>query len=201
LVLLAGLGNTAHILDKLAPKLAITYHVYGITRRGFGASNAPVPAGGNYSADRLGDDVLAVLDALKLDRPVLAGHSIAGEELSSIGSRHPEKVAGLIYLEAGYPYAYYDRAHGDLRIDSIELRKKLERLARGTATDPTALIQELLHTPGRDSPLVQVAAVQRRPGRNEQQDQVHQPSIVRFSQRQELHRRHRSRLPAVVAIG
>ena len=57
-----------------------------------------------YSADRLGDDVLAVLDALKLNRPVPAGHSLGGEELSSVGSRHPERVAGLIYLDAGYAY-------------------------------------------------------------------------------------------------
>src|SRR5882762_9932294 len=98
LVLLAGLGNTAHVFDDFAPKLTSEYHVYGITRRGFGASS--VPASG-YSADQLGDDVLAVLNALKLDRPVLAGHSIAGEELSSVGTRDPERVAGLIYLDAG----------------------------------------------------------------------------------------------------
>jgi len=36
-VLLAGLGNTAHVFDDFAPKLAGAYHVYGITRRGFGA--------------------------------------------------------------------------------------------------------------------------------------------------------------------
>jgi pimeloyl-ACP methyl ester carboxylesterase len=146
LVLLAGLGNTAHIFDKFAPKLTPTYHVYGVTRRGFGASSAPVPSNDNYSADRLGDDVLAVLDALKLNRPVLAGHSIAGEELSSIGSRHPERVAGLIYLDGGYSYAYYDRSHGDLTIDSIELNHKLEQLVRRAAPDPTALIQDLLQT-------------------------------------------------------
>jgi len=117
LVLLAGLGNTAHIFDKFALKLTPTYHVYGITRRGFGASTAPSPEGTAYSADRLGDDVLAVITALKLNRPVLAGHSLGGEELSSVGSRHPEKVAGLIYLDAGYGYAYYDRSRGDLMID------------------------------------------------------------------------------------
>src|ERR1700730_10938881 len=106
LVLLAGVGNTAHIFDDFAPKLTSEYHVYGITRRGFGASSTPASG---YSADRLGDDVLAVLDALKLDRPVLAGHSIAGEELSSVGSRQPQRIAGLIYLDAGSQYAYYDR--------------------------------------------------------------------------------------------
>ena len=105
LVLLAGGNLTAHIYDTfLAPKLIGTYHVYGITRRGYGKSSAPESG---YLADRLGDDVLAVIDALKLDRPVLAGHSLAGEELSSIGSRHPEKVAGLIYLDATNVYAFY----------------------------------------------------------------------------------------------
>ena len=103
IVLLAGLGVTGHVFDALAPKLAADHHVYGITRRGSGASSAPDTG---YEADRLGDDVIAVLDSLKLDRPVLIGHSFAGEELSSVGSRHPERVAGLIYLDAGYSYAY-----------------------------------------------------------------------------------------------
>src|ERR1700719_1848684 len=68
LVLLAGLGNTAHVFDEFAPKLTPEYHVYGITRRGYGASSAPASG---YSADRRGDDVLDVLDTLKIDRPVL----------------------------------------------------------------------------------------------------------------------------------
>src|SRR5215472_8292565 len=146
LVLLAGLGNTAHVFDKFASKLSATCHVYGITRRGFGASSAPAPSGdATYSADRLGDDVLAVLDALKLKRPVLAGHSLGGEELSSVGSRHPERVAGLIYLDAGYAYAYYDGSRGDLGIDLIDLRKKLEQLQPGKGPqDPRLLIEELL---------------------------------------------------------
>jgi non-heme chloroperoxidase len=50
--------------------------------------------------------VLAVLDSLKLNRPTLVGHSIAGEELSSVGSRHPDRVAGLIYLDAIYQYSF-----------------------------------------------------------------------------------------------
>ena len=147
LVLLAGLGNTAHVFDKFAPKLSSAYHVYGITRRGFGASSAPQPSGdAMYSADRLGDDVLAVMDALKLNRPVLAGHSLGGEELTSVGSRHPERVAGLIYLDAGYSYAYYDRSRGDLGIDLIDLRKKLAQLQPGNGPQDRQLVEELLAT-------------------------------------------------------
>jgi pimeloyl-ACP methyl ester carboxylesterase len=94
--------------DSFAPEFASHFHVYGITRRGFGASSKPAPDDDNYSADRLGDDVLAVMSALKLERPILVGHSLAGEELSSIGSRYPEKVAALIYLDAGYGYALFE---------------------------------------------------------------------------------------------
>ena len=146
-VLLTGLGNTAHIFDKFAPKLTETYHVYGITRRGFGASSSPAYDSVNYAADRLGDDVLAVLASLKINKPVLVGHSIAGEELSSIGSRHPEKVAGLVYLDAGYSYAYYNHAQGDLLLDVIDLRKQLDQLLPGAGPqDPKPLVQELLQT-------------------------------------------------------
>jgi non-heme chloroperoxidase len=103
LAFLAGGGNTAHVFDEFAPKLTANHHVYGITRRGFGASGFFASENG---VDRLRDDVLAVIDALKLNRPVLVGHSIAGAELSSVGTSHPDRVAGLVYLEAGYPYAF-----------------------------------------------------------------------------------------------
>jgi len=106
LILLAGGSNNVHSFDRFAPKLTTAYRVYGITRRGSGISSAPPPTRANYAADRLGDDILTVIAALQLDRPILVGHSLAGEELSSVGSRHPEKVAGLIYLDAGYSYAY-----------------------------------------------------------------------------------------------
>jgi non-heme chloroperoxidase len=85
LIFLGALGDTAHEFDQFAPKFTGKYHVYGITRRGFGESSDPTPNNDNYSSDRLGDDVLAVIAALHLDKPgllkpVLVGHSIAGEE-------------------------------------------------------------------------------------------------------------------------
>ncbi|NYF78664.1 alpha/beta fold hydrolase [Granulicella arctica] len=144
LILLPGLGDTAHVFDKLAVKLTPTHHVYGITTRGFGASDAPSPVTANYSADRLGDDVVTVIDALKLEHPVLAGHSLAGEELSSVATRHPEKIAALIYIDAGYPYALYDKAHGDLVLDAIEMRNKLEQLHPGTLPSDRKQLDELL---------------------------------------------------------
>jgi non-heme chloroperoxidase len=136
LVLLTGLPDTAHVFDEFAPKLTAAYHVYGITRRGRGTSSAPAPNATNYTAGRLGEDVLAVIDALHLNKPVIAGHSIAGQELSYIGSHHPEKVAGLIYMDAGYPYALYDQANGELELDSIELRNQLRQFINGYSLEP-----------------------------------------------------------------
>jgi pimeloyl-ACP methyl ester carboxylesterase len=103
ILLLAGGGDTAHVFDDFAPRLTAFAHVYGMTRRGFGTSGYAAP---DNVADRLGEDVLAVLDALALEKPVLVGHSIAGAELSWIANHHPQRVAGLIYLEAGYSYAF-----------------------------------------------------------------------------------------------
>lgn len=140
MVLLAGLGNTAHVFDDLARDLRATYHVYGITRRGFGKSSVPNEG---YSADRLGDDVLAVVDSLHLERPVLVGHSIAGEELSSIGSRHGERVSALVYLDAADAYAFYDTAGGDFHLDLSELQLKLNTLQ---AAPTHQLVDDLLDT-------------------------------------------------------
>ena len=102
IVLLAGGGNTAHVFDDFAPPLTARYHVYGITRRGYGVSSKPTTG---HSVDRLADDLCAVIDALKIERPVLVGHSVAGDELSSMGSRHAERIAGLVYLDAAYDRA------------------------------------------------------------------------------------------------
>jgi non-heme chloroperoxidase len=96
-VLLAGSGNTAHVYDEFAPKLTTFCHPYAITRRGYGASSHP---DSGYTEQRLSEDVLRVLDELKLQKPVLMGHSMSGEELTRLGSEHSSRVAGLVYLDA-----------------------------------------------------------------------------------------------------
>lgn len=99
LVLLPGLGATAHSFDELAPSLARHYRVVGLTRRGIGFSSRPDHG---YSQARLTQDILKVVDALGIDKAVFVGHSIAGDELSTLGVRHAQRVAALIYLDAAY---------------------------------------------------------------------------------------------------
>jgi pimeloyl-ACP methyl ester carboxylesterase len=98
LVLLAQLGQTAHIYDDWAPALARTYRVIGVTRRGYGQSSTS----GGFSMQELATDVVGVLDTLRLQDPVLVGNGFAGEEMSWIGARRPNRIAGLVYLNAAY---------------------------------------------------------------------------------------------------
>jgi non-heme chloroperoxidase len=97
IVLLAGSGNTAHVFDGFAEKLTGSGRVYGITRRGYGASTHPV---WGYDDQQLADDVLRVLDSLRIRKPVLVGHSMAGGELTTLGNQHSDRLAGLVYLDA-----------------------------------------------------------------------------------------------------
>jgi non-heme chloroperoxidase len=106
MVLLAGQGVTARGWRPVIPDLVTKYHVYSITRRGYGNSGKPPATAQNYSAEQLGQDVLAILDKLQIVKPILVGHSLAGEELSYIGTRAPQRAAALIYLEAAYDEAY-----------------------------------------------------------------------------------------------
>jgi pimeloyl-ACP methyl ester carboxylesterase len=100
LVFLPGGGFSAREFDDFAPPLSAEFRVLGISRRGSGASSDVPPD----SLAELVDDVVAVLDSLDLRSAVLIGHSFAGNELALFGERHPDRCAGLVYLDAAYDY-------------------------------------------------------------------------------------------------
>src|SRR4051794_4887381 len=54
-----------------------------------------------YTDQRLADDVLRTMDELEIEKPVLVGHSMAGSEMTTLGGQHPDRIAGLVYLDAG----------------------------------------------------------------------------------------------------
>ena len=94
LVFLAGY-LTAHAYDDIASKLTDIVHVYGITRRGLGASSKPHSG---YTATESAEDVFRVLDALKLEKPVMVGHSFGGQDLNVLGAKYVDRIGGLVYL-------------------------------------------------------------------------------------------------------
>lgn len=99
LVFLAGLSMNAHAFDAFAPRFTDTYRVIGITRRGHGSSSWPAEG---YSLERRVEDIRITLDSLGLERVILAGHSLAGGEMTAFASTVPERAAGLIYIDAAH---------------------------------------------------------------------------------------------------
>jgi pimeloyl-ACP methyl ester carboxylesterase len=103
LLLLTGFGDNAHIFDSFAPKFTDRFHVIGLTRRGFGESDTPKT--GYDTASRV-EDIRQFLDAMKIEKASIAGHSMAGDELTLFASVYPKRVKRLVYLDAAY-----DRYH------------------------------------------------------------------------------------------
>lgn len=99
LLFLAGMGCNAHIFDRFAPRFTDQFHVLALTRRGHGESDHPETG---YDINTLTEDIRLFLDALKIDRVILAGHSMAGVEMSHFAAIHPERLLRLVYLDAAY---------------------------------------------------------------------------------------------------
>ena len=117
-IVFVGCYLTAHVYDDIAPKLTDRFHVYAVTRRGVGASDRPSTG---YDPQRRAGDILEVVNALGMRRPILVGNSCGGAILHSLGAQHPDRIGGLVYLDAAEdptlavadygPYTPVDPAH------------------------------------------------------------------------------------------
>ncbi|WP_375764928.1 alpha/beta hydrolase [Archangium gephyra] len=96
LVFLTGQGNTGHVFDDFAPEFTSAYHVYSVTRRGYGSSSWPERG---YDTVTLSTDVVRVLDSQGIAKAVLVGHSRAGEEITWVATHHPERVEKVLFLD------------------------------------------------------------------------------------------------------
>lgn len=132
IVLLPGLGATAHSFDDLAPLLAKNHRVIAITRRGIGDSSKP---DFGYDTPRRGQDVLAVMDELRLQKVLLVGHSIAGEELTWLGGHPGDRFSGLVYLDAAY-----DRSRDRNSPDHLRYRELGRKLPPEPPRPPEAML-------------------------------------------------------------
>ena len=93
-VLLHGAFMDKGSWDQEFPVLARDFRVVRYDIRPFGESTRPDKA---YSVP---DDLLRVLDHLKIDRAFLMGHSFGGALAIDFALLHPERVAGLVLVSA-----------------------------------------------------------------------------------------------------
>jgi pimeloyl-ACP methyl ester carboxylesterase len=99
LLLIHGLASSSHIFDLVAPFLAGSFRVIAYDQRGHGLSSKP---GSGYGYATVAADAVAVIDRLRLGRPILLGHSWGGSVALEVAVQHPRKVAGAILLDGGF---------------------------------------------------------------------------------------------------
>ena len=99
LLLLTGLGSNGHVFDDFAPKFTDRFRVIAVDRRGYGESDKPATG---YDIETRVEDIRQFLDALKIMKVSIAGHSGGGDEMTRFASLYPKRVNKLVYLEAAY---------------------------------------------------------------------------------------------------
>ena len=109
LVMVHGLtGNLAVWHLRIVPELLDRFRVLTYDLRGHGLSDTP-PTG--YSPDAMAEDLLGLLDALEIERPLIAGHSFGADVALYHSLNHPDRVAEVIAIEAALPALEQSRRH------------------------------------------------------------------------------------------
>lgn len=121
LLFLIGVGSSAYIYNKFAPRFTDQFRVLALTRRGHGDSDYPETG---YDADTLVEDIRQFMDALNIKKAILAGHSLAGVELTHFAATYPERVQKLVYLDALDDRRREPAIHAQDPLRSIEIKKE-----------------------------------------------------------------------------
>jgi pimeloyl-ACP methyl ester carboxylesterase len=99
-LLVHGLASNAHTWDRVAPRLNERGHyVAAVDQRGHGLSDKP-EAG--YGFDEVTSDLHALIGALGLDRPVIAGQSWGGNVVLDYAARRPSIASGIVLVDGGF---------------------------------------------------------------------------------------------------
>lgn len=128
-LLLHGLFGAAHHWNDIARRLAPRGEIVTADLRNHGRS--PHMPHMDYAA--MADDVLALLDAHRIERASIVGHSMGGKVAMAMALRAPNRVSRLAVIDIA-PVAYPDR-YGELiraaqALDLRTLRSRAQADAR-----------------------------------------------------------------------
>lgn len=132
LVLCDGLACDGFIWPYVIDHFVDDFTVVRWHYRGHGASDVP-PADADVTLEQFCADLLLVLDALDIDRAILAGHSMGVQIILAFAGLHPRRVGALIPLCGSYKRPL-DTFHG-----SDLLRRALPYLKQGLQAAPAAI--------------------------------------------------------------
>ncbi|GAB3931990.1 hypothetical protein GCM10029976_037250 [Kribbella albertanoniae] len=95
IVLVHGAAESVESWSELVPVLARTHRVYAYDITGYGYSERKAP----YTIEHLAAQLLGFIDAMKLTKPVLVGHSLGAGVVAEAALEQPAKVGGIMFLD------------------------------------------------------------------------------------------------------
>ena len=99
-VALHGFALNCHSFDEVAPALSDRLHWYALDQRGHGHSDRAAELA-DYSRDHMADDIRGFIEAARLDRPVVLGHSMGGMNAMTFAAAHPDSLRALVLIDVG----------------------------------------------------------------------------------------------------
>lgn len=118
-VLVHGLASNARTWDGVGRYLSEQgYYAVAVDQRGHGRSDKPESG---YGFDEVAADLRELIEALGLERPVVAGQSWGGNVVLDFAARWPDALSGLVLVDGGFlelsadPGATWEKISVDLR--------------------------------------------------------------------------------------
>jgi len=94
-VLVHGSAESVESWSALVPILARNHRVYAYDITGYGYSERKAP----YTIEHLAAQLLGFVDAMKLEKPVLVGHSLGAGVVAEAALEQPARIGGLMFLD------------------------------------------------------------------------------------------------------
>lgn len=151
LIIIHGLFGTMDNWRSMSSMLEGDYSVILVDLRNHGKSFWSQ----EFNYDLLAEDIIELLDYLKVDRAHILGHSMGGKVAMTLAAKYPERLRKLIVLDIGfkrYPQSHMDifNAVLALDIDHINSRTEADNQLALSISD-LSIRQFLLKGLGRDS--------------------------------------------------
>jgi pimeloyl-ACP methyl ester carboxylesterase len=188
-----------HVIGELAGE----FRLLCPDLRGLGWSSQP--ADDDFRKQRMADDAIALLDALGVERAMLAGHDWGGWAAILAALTAPERFSGLLVMSVGHPWAPAKVAarHGWLLAYQIPLAMPFagERLV-ADGRYPRGMLYKGRHDGGRWTPDEEAAYLEvlREPGAAHASSKLYRDFLV-HELRPGSHARQRPQMPAKLLMG
>ena len=98
IIFLHGFTDSWFSFSLILPYIASTYNAYALSQRGHGDSDRPETG---YSMPDLSADVIAFMDAMRISRATVVGHSMGSLVAQQLALTAPERLARLVLIGSG----------------------------------------------------------------------------------------------------